>query len=208
MSSTRVMATTSLMGQAVGTAAALAVKHGTTPRGIYESHMAGLQQMLMDDDCYLPWHVREVAALTCAATLSAAVGDPEPLRNGADRPVDEDDNGWTAPLGTAVTYTFDAPVDIHSVRIVFDSDLNRDSHNMRYVYLLDSELWHPPETLVKAFRIEALAVDGAWKALHQETNNYQRFVRVPLACKATAIRLVCESTWGSDEAHLFGFELD
>jgi hypothetical protein len=57
MSSTRVMGTTSLMGQAVGTAAALAARHGTTPRGIYESHTAELQQMLMDDDCYLPWRI-------------------------------------------------------------------------------------------------------------------------------------------------------
>jgi hypothetical protein len=207
MSSTRVMGTTSLMGQAVGTAAALAARHGTTPRGIYESHTAELQQMLMDDDCYLPWHRREIAPLSRTATLSAGVGDPEPLRNGVDRPVGADDNGWTAPLGTPVTYTFDAPVDVDSVRIVFDSDLNRDSRNMRYVYLLDSELWRPPATLVKAFRVEARTGDGLWKTLHHEADNYQRLVRIPLACNTTAIRLVCESTWGSPDAHLYGFEL-
>lgn len=207
MSSTRVMGTTSLMGQAVGTAAALAVRHGTTPRGIYESHIPELQQMLMDDDCYLPWHARQGATLAREATLAAEAGDPEPLRNGVDRPVGEVDNGWTAPLGTPVTYTFDAPVDVDSVRIVFDSDLNRDSRNMRHVYLLDADLWHPPETLVKAFHIEARSPEGAWEILHHETNNYQRLVRVPLTTRTTAIRLTCESTWGGKDAHLFGFEI-
>jgi hypothetical protein len=207
MSSTRVMATTSLMGQAAGTAAALAVQHSTSPRGVYESHMAELQQQLMDDDCYLPWKVREIAPLSRTSKFNADVGDPESLRNGVDRPVGDIDNGWTAPLGTPVTYTFDEAADISAVRIVFDSDLNRPSRNMRHVYLLDAKLWRPPETLVKAFRIEARTTEGGWDTVHHEDSNTQRLVRIPLKLSTTAIRLVCESTWGSDQAHLFAFEV-
>jgi hypothetical protein len=207
MSSTRVMATTSLMGQAVGTAAALAVRHGTSPRGISEAHMAELQQNLMDDDCYLPWKVRAIAPISAAADLSADAESPEPLRNGVDRPVGDLDNGWRAPLGTPVTYAFSESIDISMVRIVFDSDLNRRSQNMRYVYLLDAELWQPPETLVRAFRIETQFGDGTWKTVHHERNNYQRLVRIPLSCNVMAIRLICEATWGSDSVHVFAFEV-
>jgi hypothetical protein len=169
--------------------------------------MAELQQTLMDDDCCLPWLVRKIAPLANAATLSAEAGDPELLRNGVDRPVGEEDNGWTAPLGTPVTYAFDEPSAVSTARIVFDSDLSRKSKNMRYVYKLDAELWQPPETLVKTFRLEAQTGDGDWETVHSEANNYQRFVRIPLKANTTAIRLVCESTWGSEQAHLFAFEV-
>ncbi|WP_166848128.1 FAD-dependent oxidoreductase [Isoptericola sp. BMS4] len=43
----RVMATCGAMGQAAGTAAALCVQHGTTPRGIYTDHLAELRQTLL-----------------------------------------------------------------------------------------------------------------------------------------------------------------
>lgn len=61
MSSTRVMATCSLMGQAAGAAAALAVEKTCDPRGVYLCHMAELQRRLMEDGCYLPGLVRKPA---------------------------------------------------------------------------------------------------------------------------------------------------
>ncbi|MCZ8523460.1 FAD-dependent oxidoreductase [Paenibacillus caseinilyticus] len=47
---TRVMATCAVIGEAAGTGAALAVQHGTTPRGVYEEHLAALQQTLLRQD--------------------------------------------------------------------------------------------------------------------------------------------------------------
>ncbi|MFE6968507.1 FAD-dependent oxidoreductase [Isoptericola sp. NPDC057653] len=43
----RVMATCGAMGQAAGTAAALCVEHGTTPRGVYTDHLDELRQTLL-----------------------------------------------------------------------------------------------------------------------------------------------------------------
>jgi hypothetical protein len=51
---TRVMRPMCATGQAAGTAAALAHRYGTTPRGVYESHLVDLQQALLRDGCYLP----------------------------------------------------------------------------------------------------------------------------------------------------------
>ena len=41
------------MGQAVGTAAAIATKHRTTPRAVYEKHIRQLQDALVKDGCRL-----------------------------------------------------------------------------------------------------------------------------------------------------------
>jgi hypothetical protein len=52
--SARVMGTCAVEGQAVGTAAALCLKLGCTPRELVQKHIWQLQQALLKDDCYLP----------------------------------------------------------------------------------------------------------------------------------------------------------
>ena len=50
---TRVMRPCCAMGQAVGTAAAIATKHKSTPRPVYEKHIKELQDTLVKDGCRL-----------------------------------------------------------------------------------------------------------------------------------------------------------
>jgi hypothetical protein len=207
LSATRVMATCATLGQAVGTAAAIAVRERATPRGVYEDWIDELKQALMEDDCYLPWNEREVPGLTSRAALSASSGDPEPLRNGLDRPIGSADNGWTAPLGEHVTYSFDCIEQVHGLRITFDSDLNRPEKNEHANRPLDWEPVGVPETLVRAFRVEVLDPEGTWRVIAREENNYQRLVRVDLDLQARAVRLVPEATWGAEEAHLFAWDV-
>ena len=217
-SSSRVMATGSTMGQAVGIAASIAVNKGLTPRGVYENHVPDLQQKLMADDCYLPWTVREVSGLTCNARLSASENDPEPLRNGHERPVGENDNGINIVTGGWIEYAFDKPEKISQARIVFDSELNRGitEHLKHFHYdLLDMRCYYPliqkqrevPKSLVKSFRIEAYGSDGSWRTVFSESNNYHRLVLVPLDIEATAVRLVPEETWGAETVHVFSWDL-
>ena len=49
----RVQGTLATTGQAAGTAAAMAIAKKTTPRGIYEKHLAALQQTLLKHDQYI-----------------------------------------------------------------------------------------------------------------------------------------------------------
>jgi hypothetical protein len=42
----RVMRTTGMMGEVVGKAAAICIEKRTTPRGVYEKHLAKLQVMM------------------------------------------------------------------------------------------------------------------------------------------------------------------
>ncbi|RXZ84109.1 FAD-dependent oxidoreductase [Paenibacillaceae bacterium] len=50
---TRVMATCAVIGEAAGYGAALAVSNSTTPRGVYEHHLAELQQAMLRGDASL-----------------------------------------------------------------------------------------------------------------------------------------------------------
>ena len=51
MGGTRVMRPVMQMGQATGTAAAIALEHGTSPRGVYEKHIEELKETLLHDGC-------------------------------------------------------------------------------------------------------------------------------------------------------------
>ncbi len=207
MSSTRVMATCATLGQAAGTAAAIAARERIPPRGVYEGFIAELQQTLMDDDCYLPWNRREIPALSLRARLTASHGDPEPLRNGLDRPIGDDDNGCAIPLGGWIEYAFDRPERVRLARFTFDSDLNRYRLNLPSSYPRDLPMRPAPATLIKRFRIEVKTPDDAWRVVHEESNNYMRLVRVPLDAETTAVRFIPEATWGAEAAHLFAFDV-
>lgn len=213
MSSARVMATCALCGQAAGSAAALAHQHGLTPRGVYQQRIGELQQMLMDDDCWLPGFSRAIPALATHAALSASCGDPEPLRNGVDRPVAASGNSWCGTPGAAATYDFASSCRVGHVRLVFDSDLNRcgdmccSSAGMKCRYPLGLKNNSLPATLVKAYRLEAQDDQGVWCIVHRETANRRRLVVIPLDINARALRLIPESTWGDPMVRVFAFEV-
>jgi len=207
MSATRVMGTCAILGQAVGTAAAIAVHKNLTPRGVCQNAIKELQQTLMEDDCYLPWHKREIPELTKKAMLTSSVGDAEVLRNGLDRPIREEDNGWFGNIGDWVQYSFNQPEHIQELRFVFDSHLNRKIHNMPCNYPLHNSDFHVPDSMIKDFKIEIKDYNGQWKEACKIKNNYQRLVRVKVDLQTTAIRFVPLSTWGLDKVHVFSWDI-
>lgn len=208
MSSTRVMATCATMGQAVGTAAAICVANGISPRDVYKTKISELQQQLMDDDCYLPWQTRCVSNLVKSASLSASSGDPKALRNGIDRPIGEKENSWQAATGDWAQYEFAKLADLNEIRITFDSNLNRGLHNMPCSFPLEgNKKYHVPETLVKEYAVEYLDENDAWQVAFENNNNYQRLVKIPVDVKAKAVKLTVKATHGVDQAKIFAFEV-
>ena len=228
MSSARVMATCALMGQAVGTAAAIASREDMRPRQVYQKRIRQLQHQLMDNDCYLPGRRRAVPDLSVGAQLRASCGDAEALRNGVDRGLSGEDNGWIGDLGDWVEYRFEKTERVREARIVFDSDLNRlirqeklgrdvlrdendpagiSDTEMRCCNPLRYEVKKVPRSMVKVFRIEVQKESGDWVEVFAEDNNYQRLVRVCLDVAAVAVRLIFEGTWGSKKCHVFAFDV-
>ncbi|MHC4873976.1 MAG: FAD-dependent oxidoreductase, partial [Planctomycetota bacterium] len=209
MSSTRVMATCAILGQAAGTAAALAAKNNTNPRGVYKNHIKELQQTLMDDDAddaYLPWHKREISELSKTAELTSSEGEAENLRNGLGREIGDADNSCTVSKNGAIEYSFAEEKQVTTARIVFDSDLQGRTLNMRANYPLDREEIKVPETLVKSFRIE-IKQNGEWTKFYSEPENFQRLKKIPIQMKAEGIRLVPEDTWGAEMCRVFEFDV-
>ncbi|WP_327089969.1 FAD-dependent oxidoreductase [Nonomuraea sp. NBC_01738] len=105
--STRVMATCAVVGEAAGTAAALAVRRGVTPRQISAAHVGELQAMLVRQDASVlgvPWQdpadLALKATVTASSTLTRLAGDP-----GADAepyPIGEVDFGLLLPADPRV----------------------------------------------------------------------------------------------------------
>ena len=216
MSSTRVMATCATLGQAVGTAAAIAARDGLTPRGVYEQRIAELQQTLMDDDCYLPFRKRAIPALTRNAALACDSPDAENLRNGLDRALNGAYNGVAVPLGSVIAYTFPAPARVSRVRVVLDSDLNRDTlpecerrreRNMLHNRPLGWPDAYVPTTLLRSFRIEGIRPDGTAATLLDAQDNHRRLITLEVDGVYTAIRLIPLTTWGDAAARVFSFDV-
>ena len=202
ISSTRVMGTCSVLGQAVGTAGALALRLGETPRGIYERHMQELQEELLEDDQFIPGHFRTISPLTLTAGASCEV-----LRDGWDRKWTDGDHGaWFAP-GENARYTWDTPQKVSGARLVFDSDLKfkgKRQHKLEGV----SEPVSMPPMLTRGFRIEALNAAGEWVVLFSDNDNYQRLRRIRWEpFETTGIRLVINAAYGAEKAHVFSFEV-
>ncbi|MCC7491023.1 MAG: FAD-dependent oxidoreductase [Fimbriimonadaceae bacterium] len=217
LSSTRVMATCAVIGQAVGTAAALAARHGLSPREVGQQRIAELQDLLQDDDCFIPWRQRPVSGLSRNARLTASSGDPEPLRDGWDRPDEGGDHAWSGAPGDCVEYRFDQATALSRLRLIADSQLNRKGKNMPTAYPLNPadhampgacSLHHPMlPGLLRQFRVEA-EIDGQWVPVAAANDNHQRLVRIPLEVTASAVRLVIEASWGAPTVKLFAFEVE
>lgn len=206
MSSTRVMATCATMGQAIGTAAALAVRHNTDPRGVWKEYTEELRDTLMEQDQFIPFAKRKISALSLAAKVS-----DEALRNGIDRSLGEEDNGVRVKLGDDCRYEFAKPETVRSVRIVFDSDFS-DVKRMRNIEGIpeNDALRRLPATLARDFRVEVLSA-GKWTPVLSVKENRKRYLRLDFAPASTeAVRLVPETSWSSDadSVHVFAFEVE
>ncbi len=200
LSSTRVMGTCSLLGQAAGTAAAMACTKGVSPSTIGTDFIAQLQQQLMSNDCYLPSFAREVDGLTQEATRDAT----STLNNGHDRPIGEASNCYEGELGKSITFKWPTRRKIGGLRLTLDSNLN-NSKRMPCSYPQNC-VSRVPKTLLRAFRVECLDEGGQWKTTYREGHNYQRQLSIPLHVETNALRLVPEETWGSESVRLFSCE--
>lgn len=203
LSSTRVMATCATLGQAAGTAAALAVKYSVTPREVGTGHIAELQNILMKNDMFLPGKRYQVPAISAAASLSH-----EGLRSGMNRAFDGVDNSWHAEVGDSVEYRWQAPVKLRNTRLVFDSDLDRPEKNIIVLHLLDPQFCRTPQTLVKRFKLEYQDSEGSWQSVGEFFNPGQRLVNLVLDIECTALRLTILETFGNKTVKVFAWDVE
>jgi len=207
LSSTRVMATCAILGQAAGTAAGLCVREGIGPAALYPTRIAELQQWLMEDDCWLPGLRRGIDRLAQESRLSGAGTMSGALLNGHDRPIGEELNGCDLPLNEPVVFEWDRPVRIGALRIVADSHL-ADKKRMPCVWKKEGYQWQPPASLLRRFRVEAVLSGGERETIAQVKENAQRLCEVRLEREVRALHFIPEATWDASASHARLFALE
>ena len=212
MASTRVMGTCMVGGQAVGVAAAIAVREGLTPRDVGKTHIREIQQTLLNDDCYIPGlkneDEKDLARLAKVTASAYEAGyEPEQVINGVHRGVEEQTNTWrTCGLSDGPQWlelAWDAPVDANQIILRFDSDLSSEIFvSINKMQLLDQEIG-VPTCLVKEYKVELL-LDGKVQAEIHENGNYLRHRIHDLAemVRFDRLRLTVISTNGQKETGL------
>lgn len=212
ISSTRVMGTCSLLGQAVGTAAALCGKYGVLPAGLFPHRVDELQQALLEDGVFLPGVPRRVPDLTREARLSLAPEETAVLQNGTERPRTEPgENAVTLPLGSSVTFAFDAPRQVEALRFYADPDYTRETVSVNKKMRVFPMRLHTGRdfvpvrvaaTIVKAFTVTA---DG--EEIFSAENNYHALVTVPVRQEVRSLTVTFRETHGAPAVRLFACDI-
>jgi hypothetical protein len=213
--STRVMATCAVLGQAVGTAAALCIRQNLQPRELSAdpARILELRQVLLRDDQTIrrarnedPLDLAREADVTASAELSDAPG--EHVINGYIRDLPRKmDNRWAAPLtanGVWVQLNWAKPRKISHVQLTFDTGFHRpltlthqDSYN-------DKMVRGPQPETVRDYELIAIDTTGKLTSLAKVTGNYQRLNRHNLAStEMKSLRLLIKATNGSEIASVF-----
>ena len=214
MSSTRVMATCGLFGEAVGKAAAIAAQNDLTPHDVYLQKLPLLQEKLLNEDCFLPSKIRTVSEACRNADLTGADNN---IRNGQDRAhriYDTEETSYThLTPGSQVTYSFQ-PATVSSIHLVFSSDLNRDTlpgqgvekeRPTRANIRLDSpQLWMPLP-LCREFKLLG-QLNGETVELLHVTNNRKRCHHLTPNQTFDKLTLIPIRSWGGDTIDLISFD--
>lgn len=150
-------------------------------------------------------------------TDASTCSDPEALRNGLDRPIDGAYNGCIFERGGWVQYDFGAPKHIGRVRIVLDSDLNRETEpeemrklarDMIHNRPLNWPDCYVPRTITRAYRLDGVDERGRLMPLIEVNDNHQRMCMHELDARVSGLRLTLMDTWGREQCGVFSFDVD
>ena len=210
MASTRVMGTCAIGGQAIGTAASLAIADRVTIR---EVAVNKLQQALLRDDCYLPEITgadeNDLAHRAAISVSSFTDGNgADNLTNGVTRALRGKSNAWISEAirenePETITLTFKEAVSVDQIQLVFDSNfLIEKKITLSSTRQKQQELGVPHE-LVKDFTVELLQ-NGKVIEQKEVCDNHKRLLRLSVhADKCDGIKVKIQKTWGTPSARVF-----
>lgn len=210
MSSTRVIGTCAIGGQAVGTAAALCIEKNVNPRGLLP-YMDELRRELVKDDCYIPGFTGGCGDLLRTAAASATSHrtgcEPAYAVNGITRSMDGASNCWVSDgmgeNGEILTLTLDSPVKISELRLTFDSNFNYAIKiTLSDKRRAQQRIGVPPE-LVRDYCVR-LKKNGITVAERSVTGNHQRLNVLNFdGVDADTIELTVTATNGCADVRVF-----
>ena len=219
-SSTRVMATCAAIGQAVGLAAWLCVKHGKTPRALKED-ISKLQQLIRDDDCYLLGFKRALSDAIKNSTHNLSEANYLALISGVERDFADRKYCMEFEKGQSARFEFEKTY-CKYIRLVFDNDIAREHAYNREVFNhqefnmrqfpqrhnkpLDLKPAKTPPSLVKKFTIR-VKIENKWIDFFNEDNNFQRLRKILIDKKISGIEFLGLETYGQEKIRLFSIDM-
>lgn len=214
--SARVMGTCAVGGQAVGTAAAMAVRYGIAPLAVAD-HMEELQQTLLKQDCFIPGFANHDpkdfargAKVSCSSQMPGREADN--VINGVARTVGGSENAWeSAPLdqGEAwIKLDLGSRATIRQIRLTFDPNLSREIMPSITAIVRNRQCPAMPEELVRDYMV-VLARDGETVFEKQVMGNCQRLnvIDLPQEVTADSLTILVGATHGHPSARIFEIRL-
>lgn len=211
-SSTRVMGTCSVVGQAVGTAAAIALEERESPRGVL-NHIQKLQQQLLKDDCFIPgFRNEDELDLARTAQVEANRWDlgcqPKNVINGWGRAVKEDRNCWCCNLDgnepPMLRLLLAKATAVREVRLVFDSNLSREITPSIDERVLKRQKEQTPPELIREYGLEFKLGGKTVRTLNRDSRGQRlQTILMPDSCLCDEIVFWVKSTYGSPKACIF-----
>ena len=211
MSSTRVMGTCSIGGQAIGTAAAILCT--ACADNIRDINITELQQTLLRDDCYLPSLKNEDKndlARTAKITASSEENEffVENLKSGVTRKTEFSSNAWHSlpikdELPEYLLVCLEKRSKVNTVQLVFDSDFYTEKKITLSSTRQNQQKIGVPKELVRDFYVE-LINDGETIEKSEVKNNCQRLVKLNFdSVLCDTVKVTFTKTWGDLCVRLF-----
>lgn len=209
LTSTRVSATCALLGQAVGTAAAFAVKHNKKSWHLSSSDIAAIRQRLLLCDCYLPGETISHAKIMDNIKITGTCSNPHCCADGMTRHIHS--AYCSMHVGDSLTYTFGENRFLQSIELYFDSDFERKtctdhpemaSSIMNVHSPLKEYRMSLPKTLAKSFLLTT--PEGFSRKIQ---GNICRHVHIPVQEFASGVTFELSETTGNNTIALYAMEL-
>ncbi|MDX9985145.1 FAD-dependent oxidoreductase [Sphaerochaeta sp.] len=217
MSSTRVMATCSILGQAVGLAASMCYAKQCLPSELASWNIHELQQALLEDYCFLPGKTRMIPELTLRANHNLSPDDAAILYDGMERfCADGRDHYIQFKSGQSITYSFEYPEEVKKLRIVFDLDFSRESitqfkriqkYAMRSHIGRDFKPVKMPKNMAKEFVVEIDEGDGKWQNIYTTNVNHVDLFTLRIDRAIKQIRVVFQSAYADEFINVYACDI-
>lgn len=213
--STRVMATCSVIGQAVGTAAALCARRRILPRELAreEKHLRELERTLLRDDQTImrrrhtdPADLARTAEVSASSELNGA--DADHVLSGYVRDLPKQtDHLWAGKLtadGAWLELSWEKPQRISHVQITFDTGFHRELTLSASDSTTQRMIRGPQPETVRDYELTYTDAAGRRHSLAKITGNHQRLNRHSFtAAEMKSLRLHVTATNGEATARVY-----
>ena len=209
LSSSRIMATCALEGQAVGTAAALCIKKNVFPKELGKKHINKLQEQLLRDDAFIPNRpakdkddlIQQANLLFASSTSS---GNVNFLKDGWSRDFNNKMHHWESDgLSESVQIEWNKNISLCKIEIKCDTNVKKNLMLRRDS--LENAIYSTkvPKELLKSLDLE-VRVKGKWIKVESIKNNRTRLIKFNFdVIQTNAFRILLKETYGHPNAKLF-----